>query len=466
MVDSISKIIENVLKKTGVKAPVESHKLIYDSPSDTLEPIYFWIVDMMNSLFGGKVEKLVDNFSSSPGGGHFSELSGKKSIMQKNVTETMQSIGIFTKSIINLIYDLKDFEIRLQHYEDAKSKDKSIKESGILALKQIWLDNVDVKKGGGSIHQMTVGNLNFVTLRDAFLFANSVEAVDKMDLNERVKRILKPRVAEFYKWMEVSESELRKRFSIEKQYLKNQINMLQLYTRWFKPYLRAANELESNEQGNNPDLVKTFNTIILELTLLGKSKFDAKEALSSGNLPYGIKLPKRDYYAVLVTDFYFRGIPMKQGQHYMFGGKATVEFKAYALNSEELKVFEQEMKKTDIQDVFALIEGATTESLDQLKEDLDHFLYDDKKKKEEEKKKEEAKDVNPFSALFSPLFKKKEEKKKEGAKEIDLSKVKKDTYVESLIREMVIREAKEKCFTIYDVYKKAHRMLSHDSPYE
>ncbi len=464
MVESLSETIEKVLKKTGTKAPVQEHTLVYDSPSESLEPLYFWFVDQMNDFFDN-VEKPVDNFSSSPGGGHFSELNQKKSIMQKNVTETMQSIGVFTKTIINLIYDLKDFEIRLQHYNDAKSKDKVRKESGILALKQVWLDNVDIKRQMGSIHQMTSGNLNFVTLRDAFLNTNSVEQVDKLDLNEVVKRILKPRLAEFFKWKETSEQELRKRYNIEKQYLKNQVNMLKIYTKWFKPYLKAASDLEAKEQGKNPDLAKTFNTIILELTLMGKSKYDIEEGISSGELPYGMKIPKRDYYEVMVIDFYFRGIPSKQGQHHMFGGKATVNFKSYTMNSDELKAFEKEMDSSEVNDVFSLIEGATNESLEQVKDDLDHFLNNDKEKNEEEKKEKESKDVNPFSALFSPLFKKKKKTEKEE-KEIDVEKIKKDSYEEKLIREIVELSVAEKCFNLYDIYKKAHGMPSYESPFE
>jgi HD superfamily phosphohydrolase YqeK len=39
-----------------------------------------------------------------------------------------------------------------------------------------------------------------------------------LDLNDRVKRILEPRIAEFLQWKEISEQELRKRFNIEKNY--------------------------------------------------------------------------------------------------------------------------------------------------------------------------------------------------------------------------------------------------------
>src|SRR3989338_9230988 len=142
-----NEIIEGILAKTlGTSVNKKTGKE-KNKPVAELEPVYFWIVDMMNNLFGNKVEKLVDNFSSSPGGGHFSELSQKKNILQKNVTEAMGTVNTVIKSIVNIVYDLKDFEIRLAHYDDAKSKDKNKAEAGLLALKQIWMDNVDIKRG-------------------------------------------------------------------------------------------------------------------------------------------------------------------------------------------------------------------------------------------------------------------------------------------------------------------------------
>lgn len=469
--EEVSKIITGILEKTAGKKnsiPSVEHEITYDSPSETLEPVYFWILDMMNNLFGGKVEKIVDNFSSSPGSGHFSELSTKKTALQQNVSQTMGTINTVIKSVVNIIYDLKDFEIRLQQYDEANSKDKEKSATGMLSLKQIWMDNVDLKRGNGSINALASGNLQFVTLRDAFLIANNVEDIDKLDLNDRVKRILKPRISEFLKWKELSEQELRKRFNIEKNYLKSQVNMLQLYSRWVKPYLKAAAQLEMKDNSKNPALVTAFNTIYLELTLIGKNPVDFNEAKITKEygkaVPKGVKKPKRDYYSVVIVDLKFRGIPNKFGQHYSFGGRANITFKAYALNNEELQLLDQELKKSDINDIFRYIEGGTTESLDEMKKDIDYFLNkEDIKLKEEEKRN--AEDTNPFSALFN--FKKKEEKpKKEEIKEIKIENVKKDTYVEGLMRNIAKYDAKVTCFNIYDIYKKAHGMASHDSPYE
>ncbi|MBS3072648.1 hypothetical protein J4477_02340 [Candidatus Pacearchaeota archaeon] len=452
-----------VLEKMG-KEPARSHQLVYDSSSSTLEPIYFWILNFMNNLFGGKTEKLVDNFSSSPGSAHFTEMGQRKTIMQDNVMKTLGAVNQVTKSMVNLIYDLKDFEIRLKHYEDVKSKDRVKKEGAMLALKQIWLDNVDIKRGVGSIHQMTAGNLNFVTLRDAFLAASSPEEVEKMDLNDRVKRILKPRLAEFYQWTTSSESELTKRFNIEKNYLKSQVNTLQLYTRWVKPYLKAATELEMKEKTMDPELVTAFNTIVLELALIGKNEINIEDAILERKLPQGTKKPKRGYFSCVIIKFHFRGIPQKAGQSYLFGGRATVEFKGYALNNQEIELFQKEMKDSDIEDAMKLIEGSTTESLDEIKKDIDHFLEGGKEEEEKEKRREKE-DINPFKALFSGLWPKRSDKK--DKKEIkDIKDIKKDNYVEGEIRKLAAKSADELCFNVYDVYKKAHKMASHDSPFE
>lgn len=455
--DSAIKIIEEKLKKK----PSRQHELTYDSSSETLEPLYFWILDFMNNLYGGNVAKITDNFMSSPGSGHFSELNQKKTILQDQVMKTLGAINQVIRAIVNIVYDLKDFEIRLKHYEEAKSQNKSQKEAGMLALKQIWMDNVDIKRGQGSINAMTSGNLQFVTLRDAFMTADSISQVDKIDLNDRVKRILKPRVAEFLEWKKLSEEELKKRFNIEKNYLKSQVNTLQLYSKWIKPYLQSAAELEMSGSEGSPELVTAFNSIVFQLTLMGKRKVDVEQAILNSELPKGIKKPKRKYYSIVLIDFHFRGIPSRAGQQgYAFGGRSNIKFKSYSLNEDELSIFESELDKSERSEIMKLIEGSTTESLDELRKDIDYFIKDDKEKKKE------IVDTNPFSALFSIFFTKKGKEKKEKTKVTLIKKLKKDNYPETLVRELAEASAEEDCFTIFDVYKKSHGMPSHDSPYD
>ena len=105
-----------------------------------------------------------------------------------------------------------------------------------------------------------------------------------------------------------------------------------------------------------------------------------------------------------------QSLPQKAGQHYVFGGRAIVSFKSYAVNEDELNFFEQELKKSDVSEVMKYIEGSTTESIDLIQKDIDYFLKTDEEKEKDEEEKRKNIDVNPFSALFN-IFKKSEEKK-------------------------------------------------------
>ncbi|MDH3352892.1 MAG: hypothetical protein OEL87_00400, partial [Nanoarchaeota archaeon] len=195
----------------GKFKPVSSHKLSFDSQQNQLEPIYYWMLDFASQI-GWNMEKIVDNFTASPGSGQFSEMSMKATKMQEEGMKILGGMNQIVKSVLNLIYDLKEFELRLEHYNDANSSDPKKREEGMLALKQIWLDNVDLKRGRGSIHQMAA-ELGFTTIREAFMMANSRKDIEKMNdkdegiINDQVMRILIPRLGEFLKWIDYSEKE-------------------------------------------------------------------------------------------------------------------------------------------------------------------------------------------------------------------------------------------------------------------
>ncbi|MDP4039662.1 MAG: hypothetical protein Q8P57_03730 [Candidatus Pacearchaeota archaeon] len=455
---------KDALSKWGLKAPIEQHEIIYDSPSEGLEPVYFWLLDFLQGPFK-EVDKLIDNFVSSPGSGHFSEMQGKATQMQQEVSRNMGTINAILKTVLQIVYDLKEFKIRLEPYNFYRSGDAKKKYTGLLSLKQIWLDNVDAKKGRGSIHAMATGELDFVTLRDAFMVAESVSKIDDIDLNDRVKRILKQRIDEFLRWIDESESSLRQRFEIEKNYLKSQVNSLKLTTRWVKPYLKAAQKLEQKHDSMQAALVTTFNTILLNLVILAKSPYNPEDDVNEELLPEVFKKVKaRKYYSILIVEFDFRGIPQRvpQSQHWGFGGRVNIKFTSYSLNEQEIKVLKEELEKDDMGDVMQLIQGVTDDSLDQIKKDIDDILDDKKKLAEQEEEK--SKDINPFSALFSFL---KFKDKKDKDKKEDLSKgIKPDNRYEEIIRSQAIISAREKCFTTFHTYKKAHGMPSHQDPFK
>lgn len=455
-------IAKDGFQKAAEKAkpkPLSEHKLVYDSSSETLEPVYFFIIDLMNDFRLGP-EKLVDNFVSSPGSGHFAELGQRATIMQQQASRILGDVNNVTRSVLNLVYDLKEFKIRLQHYDDANSKDKNVKEAASLALKQIWMDKVDISKGNSSIKAMAFGGqVGYQTLIDAFLITEDDKQADSIDLNDRVKRVVKQRINEFNLWRKESEKELRKRYEIERKYLKSQVNMIKLYSRWAKPYLRAAQQLEMINNPRDPGLVKVFNTVLLELTVLGKTKLDVKSSILEDKLPKEVnKIGKRDYYSCTIISFNFRGIPQRitpQQPHYVFGGRVEITFTSYTLNADELEQLNRELDNLDVSDALKFIEGATTGSLDELQKDIDSFL-DEENDVEKKKQAETQKDLsNPILALLGFYDKKTpKEKPKESSKP--------ENYVESqLLRPLADEASKKTTFDLFDIYKKAHGMPSY-----
>ena len=458
---------ENIPAEEVKPKPVSAHTLVYDSSSETLEPIYFFILDTLNDI-GLSPEKLIDNFSSSPGSGHFGELGQRATIMQQQGAKILGDVNTVLRSVLNIIYDLRDFKMRLQYYDDLKNE--NTEEGAMLALKQIWMDKVDIGKGNSSIKAMALGQAGYQTLIDAFLVAKDVKDVHKLDLNDRVKRMVTGRIEEFKVWLTGSERELRKRYNLERNYLKSQVNSLKLYSRWAKPYLKAANDLEMKDMKRDPALVKAFNSIIFELTLMAKSSINVKKAALAGELPQDfssdkfLKSVKRKYYTCVLVDFRFVGIPQKMGQqaHYAFGGRAEVKFRGYALNKDELDKLDELIDESDVGDVLKLIEGSTSASLGNMQDEINYFLEGLEDPVEEKSvSKDES---NPFKALFGGYGEKSKPKSKGKSETSSKQKVfiKSENFIEKqYLREYAAFEAREKAFKIFDLYKKAHGIPSY-----
>ena len=457
-VDNLTKAIGKVVSYNKGK-PLANFNLTYDAQTGQLEPIYYWLLDFIQDM-GIDTRKITDNFTSSPGSGHFLDMEQRQSKMRQEAMTTLGGINQIIKSVINLLYDLKEFEMRLENYKDAHSKDKQKREAGILGLKQIWLDNVDIKRGNTSIKGMAFSQSSFATLIDAFMIVQDEKLrggnEKELDLNDRVKRLLKQKIVEFNKWAELSEKELRKRYEIQRAYLKSQVESLKLYTAWTRPYLKAAEQLMMKGFEKNPALVNAFSTTMFELVLFGKKEYK--------QLPYGIKDYKmrRKYYSCFVVSFKYRGhvgqkVTQRGDYGFALGGRTDVGFKCYTLNDEELRLVEKELEKQDLEDSFKFIQESTDRSLEELKDEIEHFLEDDPYKDKEKDKKED--DINPFSAiwsLFQPMMKKSIKNKYIS----NIKELKKDNYVEKAVREFAGKNAQNLLYVIYDVYKKAHGMAS------
>ncbi|MBU1245985.1 MAG: hypothetical protein ABIJ20_01030 [Nanoarchaeota archaeon] len=453
---------EKGLVKLSLGEPAEYH-ITYDAFGHGLEPVYFWTLDFLRnqkpSGLGLTVNKIDEKFQASASSAYFGEMQGRATAMQNQAMAVLERVNNIVKTLINLIYDLKEFDVRLEAYNDLQSKESEKKKAGRMALKAIWMDNVDIKTGIGSINNLTRGELQFVTLRDAFFFANSLKQVKNLDLNERVKSILTRKIEEYSGWEKHSEIELRKRYEIEKAYLKAQVESLRLHTQWAKPYLRAAQQLGMNEftttEGlSSPDMISAFNTMQMQLTLFGKKEINPSSIHPSyKKVEFAKKL-----YACLEIDFHFRTVPQLAGRQgsssqYIHTGTIDIWFRAYVFSEDEL----EEVERFESYKNMDLVESLTGVSLAELQEDLDRYLKPTKT--EEEKEKIDYSSALPF---FSALkgFGKIGGAMKLGAKGFNPMSNNAGNFRTSKVKKEAEKAALNYCLTTYSVFKKAHRMLT------
>ena len=457
--DDGKKEIEKLYSEKILKGnQLRSLKIDYDSFGEGLEPIYYWTLDAMRNpkLIDYKVSKASDYFAASEASFFYGDIGARRTALEKRASELIGTINMVIKSVINLLWDLKEFELRLQHYEDFKAGSEK-KTTADMALKAIFLTEVDTKKGRAAIN-MLAQDLNFITLRDAFMAARKPEDVDGMDLNERVKRVLKPRVAEYLKWVELSGKELKSRFSIEKTYLKSQVSALELYTRWAKPYLVATNKLMPKESPTEPeDLISAFDVSKIFIELLGKK--EAKLTMTQAPGSPTIELPDEEkVFQCVEVIFHYRTVPgaVERG-HFIHKGRVRIDFSAHVMQAKHLKLLEQ--KKED--ELLKFVSGMTGDTLAAMRDDLNKYL--EEKPKEEEKKKEfkvpgveAAREVAKAVRDAAKPFKEAMEGIKKlipagpGFKEWDLKRVKKSAE----------ENAKKDVFKLYDTYKKMHGMYT------
>ena len=81
-----------------------------------------------------------------------------------------------------------------------------------------------------------------VALRDSFMIVRSLADIDDLKVNDRIKTILRTRFAEYLKWRELYEKDMRGRKQIQKQFLASQIQSLKMQLDLARPYYTVMNQ--------------------------------------------------------------------------------------------------------------------------------------------------------------------------------------------------------------------------------
>ncbi|MGC8681875.1 MAG: hypothetical protein ACP5TF_01105 [Candidatus Acidifodinimicrobium sp.] len=155
--------------------------------------------------------------------------------LEDRVMQILGAVNQVLKSIINIIYELKEIDRNLEFYYKSRSQDKNVAQAAEQELKRIFIDNVDARKGGASLLSLSrSANQNpagpgYLDIVSVFYAINSLDDVEKLNRNEMYKNILRNRRLEYDDWKKMNETDLKTRRNLLLQYLESQAASFEFY---------------------------------------------------------------------------------------------------------------------------------------------------------------------------------------------------------------------------------------------
>lgn len=155
--------------------------------------------------------------------------------LEDRVMQILGAVNQVLKSIINIIYELKEIDRNLEFYYKSRSPDKNVAQAAEQEIKRMFIDNVDSRKGGASLLSLSrSANQNpagpgYVDIVSVFYAINSLADVEKLNRNEMYKNILRNRRLEYDDWKKMNETDLKTRRNLLLQYLESQAASFEFY---------------------------------------------------------------------------------------------------------------------------------------------------------------------------------------------------------------------------------------------
>ena len=431
--------LANPFKLSGLRAPIERHTIVYDSMEESLERIYFFILDWCENLDGWQVTKIADNSAASPGSGLFGEMTRRKMQAQDEWRRLQAAAQALIRSIVGQLAELRLHRRALDLLRDYESGADYERKAALLALKQIWLDRINAT--GNAKYQLNPDDLG------TFLGTQSSR---EDSLSDDWRSVLRHhRLQEFQQWLGHAEQELRMPYNLARNQLRQDVETLKLYARWAAPYLRQTRDLEQNLP-NEAALATVFDSAMSELVLLAQGTFPLEERVQRGELPQMfLRTTNRIAKPVVVVEFNLRMAPkaVERGS-FVYRGRAKISLSSYALTDEELTILIKEIARDELRDLIGAVEGRMAENVDGVLSAINEALGDEDK----QPKTPNENETNPFTALFSLIQSFIRWLAGGGTKAMRGPKP--DSDVERVIRSESILQARYTCRALYDAFKR------------
>lgn len=374
-------------------------RIIAESPKQSIEEAYFWMLNYTRYDVRMEVIKITDIFAASEHSAFFGVAQTRIGLYQDKVTQFMATIGKMIKDMFQLVRELRILDERMNYYTDSFDPNSKSRTSAEITLKGIYIDMAEGgAKSPASVYGMA-NELQFVTLPDLFFSIHPMkieevdEAVDKLEFNRKVKEVLKRKLRSFLAWKENTHKELKWRRTFTLKYLRQHVDVIKMYMNWVRPYLRHIKRMQSEtlEKGKprNPDIASAFEGSVVELEFLGRT------------LPENNK----KYFGCALIHFHFRTRPSMNyvEEGYQRGpihvGELRLSLRSYSWTEEDIQNYITMREQEDFE-LIGMIDNSVNAAMEALGDDLYNYL---REAGEEIEKREKAKAALKRPGLFEPF---------------------------------------------------------------
>jgi hypothetical protein len=448
---------------------------VKQSYNQSIEDVYFWLLSSLREDYQlPDVKKIKDIFTASEQSAFWGQAQQRLTLQQGQVSNYLATIGKLTKELFQIVREIKILDERLALYKESnkllESKsagDRRTSQAAEITLKSYW---VDLKDGGvkspGSVYGLA-STLGYTVLPDLF-FATpplKIEEVDgytdKLQVNQRVKDVLRRKLAAYIAWRDHTfhEHDARRKFTVK--FLRQHYDSIQMYINWIKPYLKNVKRLQMNAgKTDSEDIIGAFEGSVTEIEIICYHKKKGAEV-------YPIVLVSIDFRTSPKMEYHQEGYQHKGPIH---EGRCEFTLRGYTWTPKELDSFIK-MRDDESLEIMSAIDESLKSAIDALGDDLRKYLKEagekfpeddraeeDSKKAKEKKLKEMKRAGEPFIALFfgfKDIFSALNPfdlsaKKKEGPTKYALEKARKDATKPVTVA----------LFSTYKNFKKANKMVT------
>ena len=452
--------------KTGYPKPLKRYWLKLETPNQSIEETYFWVLNILKTDLGYRdIEKLMDVFAASQHSAFFGVAMQRTGIYQDKVSQFLATIGKMVKELFQLVREIRILDERLDYYKDSYDENSKSRESAEITLKGIWIDMVEGgAKSPASVYGMA-RELEFTVLPDLFFSTHPATSkdvdtvVDKLEFNRKVREVLKRKLRAFLEWKEHTYKELKTRRKFTLKFLRQHYDVIKMYMSWVKPYLKYVKMLRSSEKKmESSELIGAFEGSMIEIEILAKKfPFDAKTG----------KTINKEYKSCILINFDYSTRPEMKfvSEGYQRGpihiGKVEIKMRSYAWSEKEIENYKAYRAKEDME-LLGEIDPSISAAMEALGEEFENYLKEageETNEKQEKPKQEKQESVfEPFISVFRGF--KEIGTSFTGTKSIKSDKLQLSKFQKEREISAAGSEATATMWLIYKNFRKAHGMIA------